>query len=168
MKSLIAISIYLLVGLSIELYIGFQILSGKLVLPQSADLLIQCMLIAGLGGILYCLRGIYLSYSVKKTWEKEWLIWYVLRPVVSILCGGVSFLFLKAGLLVLEAQKETNSSNLGFFAFAFISGLNVDKFIAKVEDLAKATWGVEKSRTSSTSEDNERISSTTEKPIREQ
>jgi len=60
--------------------------------------------------------------------------------------GGVSYLFLKAGLLILEAEKETDSSNLGFYALAFISGLNVDKFISKIEEIAKATWGIEKSR----------------------
>lgn len=31
-------------------------------------------------------------------------------------------------------------------AVAFIAGLNVDKFTSKLEDLAKAAWGVEKSR----------------------
>ena len=31
-------------------------------------------------------------------------------------------------------------------AVAFIAGLNVDKFTSKLEDLAKAAWGVENSR----------------------
>ena len=66
---------------------------------------------------------------------------------MSILTGGVSFLFLKAGLLVLEAQSTGSSTHLGFYALAFIAGLNVDKFISKIEDIAQATWGIEKSRT---------------------
>jgi len=85
---------------------------------------------------------------VKKQWSNEWYPWYIIRPFVSILTGGVSFLFLKAGLLVLEAQTEASSSNFGFYALAFIAGLNVDKFISKIEDLAQATWGIEKSRAS--------------------
>jgi hypothetical protein len=148
MKSLITAIFYLLACLSCELCFGYQIITAKSFLPTGAELLIECMLLAGLGGILYCLRGVYISYCVKKIWTDQWLVWYFLRPIVSILCGGVSFLFLKAGLLVLEAKKESESSNLGFLAFAFIAGMNVDKFIAKIEDLAKATWGVEKSRSS--------------------
>jgi hypothetical protein len=63
-------------------------------------------------------------------------------------CGGVSFIFLKAGLLVLEsAGPREDATQLGFVALAFIAGLNVDKFITKVEEVAQATWGIEKSRT---------------------
>lgn len=152
MKSLITAILYLLACLSCELYLGYQIITAKASLPTGADLLIECMLVAGLGGVLYCLRGVYLSYCVKKVWTNQWLVWYFIRPIVSVLCGGVSFLFLKAGLLVLEAKKESESSNLGFLAFAFIAGLNVDKFIVKIEDLAKAAWAVEKSKSTIESE----------------
>lgn len=56
-------------------------------------------------------------------------------------------MFLKAGLLLLEAAAQRpDATQLGYLALAFIAGLNVDKFIAKVEDIAQATWGIEKSR----------------------
>jgi hypothetical protein len=55
-------------------------------------------------------------------------------------------LFLKAGLLLLEAGQKGDSSQLGFYAFAFVAGLNVDRFVAKIENIAEATWGIEKSR----------------------
>ncbi|ATZ30282.1 hypothetical protein EC2864350_4874 [Escherichia coli 2864350] len=37
---------------------------------------------------------------------------------------------------------------MGFFALAFIAGFNVDKFVAKIEEVAKAVWGIEKTRSS--------------------
>jgi len=43
---------------------------------------------------------------------------------------------------------------LGFLALAFIAGLNVDKFITKIEDIAQATWGIEKSRTARSQDTN--------------
>jgi len=70
-----------------------------------------------------------------------------------VVCGGVSYLFLRAGLLVLESSTRPNSSELGFYALSFIAGLNVDKFISKIEDIAQAVWGIEKSRTSSGEQD---------------
>jgi hypothetical protein len=109
---------------------------------------IVCGLAGGLGGITYCLRGVYLNACVRKQWDVTWLPWYYIRPIVSVICGAVSFLFLKAGLLVLDAGQKENPSQLGFYALAFIAGLNVDKFVAKLEDIAHATWGIEKSRTS--------------------
>jgi hypothetical protein len=55
-------------------------------------------------------------------------------------------LFLKAGLLVLDATQNENANLLGFYALAFIAGLNVDNFMKKLEDIAQATWGIKKSR----------------------
>ena len=60
--------------------------------------------------------------------------------------GGVSYVFLQAGLLVLDTQTTESSSNLGFYALAYIAGLNVDKFIAKLEQIAESAWGIETSR----------------------
>jgi len=83
---------------------------------------------------------------VSRNWNSDWYTWYFIRPLVSVVCGGVSFLFLKAGLLILEARQHEGSTEIGFYALAFIAGLNVDKFIAKIEDVAQAVWGIEKSR----------------------
>lgn len=121
---------------------------------EDLRLLIYCILIGGFGGTLYCLRGIYINYCVRSQWDIRWWPWYIIRPIASLLCGGVSYLFLKAGLLVLEAEKQTGSTNLGFYALSFIAGLNVDNFISKIEDLAQATWGITKSNASTKKTDN--------------
>jgi hypothetical protein len=113
---------------------------------------ITCAALGGLGGCVYCLRGVYLNACVHKRWDDDWQPWYYIRPLVSVACGAVSYVFLRAGLLVLESGKRPNSTDLGFYAFAFIAGLNVDRFIAKIEDLAQATWGIQKSRTSTDDE----------------
>jgi hypothetical protein len=105
------------------------------------------------GGVVYCLRGIYLNASVRKTWDATWIPWYIIRPVVSFVVGGVSYLFLRAGLFVLESTRQPESSDVGFLALAFIAGLNVDRFLAKLEDVAKATWGIRPSRTAEGSQD---------------
>jgi hypothetical protein len=95
-----------------------------------------------------------LNVSVRKTWDDDWKPWYYIRPVASAICGGVSWLFLKAGLIVLESSQNPNSSNLGFYALAFIAGLNVDRFLGKLEEIAQSIWGIEKSRASKDSTNN--------------
>lgn len=110
-------------------------------------LILQCALWGGIGGVIYCLRGVYLNACVKKSWDSDWVPWYYIRPIVSLLCGSVSYLFLRVGLLVLETQQDRAPSNLGFLALAFIAGFNVDKFIGKIEDVSQTIWGIEKSRT---------------------
>jgi hypothetical protein len=137
---------YLNIFISVLCYLFF-LLTSTTTFQKDYKLILECVVIGGFGGALYCLRGVYLNYCVFKQWSNEWVPWYLIRPLVSLICGGVSYLFLKAGLLILEAQKEIDATNLGFFALAFIAGMNADKFISKIEDIAQATWGIEKSRT---------------------
>jgi hypothetical protein len=110
---------------------------------------LSCCATACIGGCLYCLRAVYLNKCVRKSWDADWHTWYFLRPIASFICGGASFLFLKAGLLVLESNTKENASEIGFYALAFVAGLNVDKFVAKIEGVAYAVWGIEKSRSAS-------------------
>lgn len=107
---------------------------------------LMCAAVGAIGGCLYCLRAVYLNRCVRGTWSNDWAAWYFLRPITSICCGGVSFLFLKAGLLVLESGTKSDASEIGFYALAFVAGLNVDKFVAKIEDVAQAVWGIDRSR----------------------
>ncbi|WP_225592468.1 hypothetical protein [Pseudomonas sp. PDM15] len=109
---------------------------------------LMCGAIAYVGGALYCFRAIYLNKCVYKRWDPDWHVWYFIRPLTSTIAGAVSYLFLKAGLLVLESSSNAGASEIGFFALAFIAGFNVDKFVAKIEEVAKAVWGIEKSRSS--------------------
>lgn len=137
--------------------IGLLILTITGLMPDwwnQLQLIFLCSLLGGLGGAVYCLRAIYLNACIRKSWDDEWLPWYYIRPIVSHICGAISFIFLKAGLLLLEAKQSTDSSDLGFFAFAFIAGLNVDRFLSKIEDIAQVTWGIEKSRTAKGEKDN--------------
>lgn len=112
------------------------------------ELAIKCMLIGTLGGVLYGLRGIYTNYSAHKNWDSDWEIWYFIRPIASCISGFVAYIFLRAGIVILEASQSEDSSNYGYLAFAFIAGLNVDKFLKKIENLAKVSFGIESSRAS--------------------
>lgn len=140
--------VYLAIILGAIVFGAYTLIISSLGAFEDFRLLFSCILIGGIGGLLYCFRGVYLNYCVKNKWEDKWLVWYFIRPIASSICGGVSYIFLKAGLLVLEAQKENDASNLGFYALSFIAGMNVDNFISKLEDLADATWGIKKSRAS--------------------
>lgn len=111
----------------------------------------QCALIGALGGVIYCLRAVYLNRSVKGKWNDDWNVWYYLRPLVSLIVGSLAYIFLKAGLLVLDSGPKNEGSPYGFLALSFIAGLNVDRFLVKLEELAHTLWGIKPSRTSENS-----------------
>lgn len=104
---------------------------------------------------MYCLRSVYINACARKNWDAEWNPWYYIRPIVSLISGAVSWLFLRAGLLVLDASQPTGSSSFGFLALAFIAGYNVDKFLKKIEGISEATWGIKPSRSSTIGEGKE-------------
>ncbi|MDR6496382.1 hypothetical protein J2797_006309, partial [Paraburkholderia terricola] len=80
----------------------------------------------------------------------QWLPWYFIRPVVSLILGGVSYLFIQSGLLLLGASHDAGSgqNQLGIWAMTFLAGLNVDKFLTKIEAVGQSVWGIELSRQS--------------------
>lgn len=149
LKKIIAYQVFILlvvIGVWVQLPLGN--------VPGWANqylLAIQCILIATIGGALYCLRAIYVNRCVRKNWDPDWETWYYLRPLTSSISGFASYIFLKAGLLILDASQQVNSGDFGFLAVAFIAGLNVDKFTLKIEEVAKATFGIDKSRTATDS-----------------
>ena len=117
-------------------------------LEGELKVVMACVLFGGLGGITYCLRGVYLNACVRKQWDVAWLPWYLLRPIVSLVLGGVSYLFVKSGLLLLGATQDQTGSQLGIWAISYIAGLNVDRFLAKIEDIGLTVWGIDPSRQS--------------------
>lgn len=158
MKSLVtAYQIVFLLALAGLCYLSLANRLPEWLLPY--EILYFCAICGGLGGALYCLRAVYLNACVYKRWNTEWLPWYFIRPVVSMLSGLAAYIFLAAGLLVLDAEGRSNSFNYGFYAVAFVAGLNVDKFIGKIEEVAESLWGIKRSRASTASDkdaDNER------------
>ncbi|OOZ70468.1 hypothetical protein BOW50_10575 [Solemya velum gill symbiont] len=146
MKLIIGYLIACLVAITWVWSIDVRGLTPDWLTPYNLGL--RCGLIGALGGIVYCLRAIYLNKCVKGEWDSNWNVWYYLRPLISFLMGGVAYIFLNAGLLILAASHEPTQNPFGFLALSFIAGLNVDRFIVKIEDIAQSTWGIRPSRSS--------------------
>jgi hypothetical protein len=142
------VAIVLMAELFASAWLAEQIFLYQTTIPERLQPALYCILFGGVGGCVYCLRGVYLSSSVRDQWSNKWLIWYFIRPVVSSVVGGISFLFVNSGLLLLGAAKNPDASQLGMWAVAFLAGLNVDRFIEKFEGIGKSIWGVEPSRQS--------------------
>ncbi|MBU9618966.1 hypothetical protein [Burkholderia multivorans] len=147
-----AVSAWLIIALIVETAsLAFVFIKPPAFLHGEYLSVAACILFGGIGGLAYCLRGVYINASVYKRWDTCWLPRYLLRPVVSFVFGGISYLFVKSGLLLLGSEESTASTPLGILTLAFIAGLNVDRFVAKIEEIGSTAWGVEPSRTSKNS-----------------
>lgn len=151
-KELIGIVAYLMMFLAL-LLVGYLGTLHPSVPDWLVDqsLAIRCMLCSGLGGAIYLFRAVYLRCCVYDDWDGGWQPWYYIRPFTSMLCGLVAFVFLSAGLIVLDGDRVDGAGEYGFYALCILAGMNVDKFIVRIEEIGKAVFGIETSRTSSNS-----------------
>ena len=131
------------------------------------ELFPRCLLAGVVGGVLYCIRGVYVNFSAKKNWGNEWIVWHLGRPFASMICGGVCYLFLQAGLLLLSRENtqiaDADFSPYVYYVLAFMAGYNVDNFTQKLEEISKAVMGVVESRASKDSEREQRERDLTKK-----
>jgi hypothetical protein len=135
-----------LVGISY--FLGYIALGKTPWLSGELQTVSACILFGGLGGCVYCLRAVYMNCCVHKSWDNDWVIWYFIRPFVSLVLGGVSYLLIKAGLILIGSSLQSGGSQPGLWTLTFLAGLNVDKFITKMEDIGQSAWGIEPSRQS--------------------
>lgn len=140
------VAIVLMAELAACTWLAGAMALGHIPIPEKLQLPIYSVLFGGVGGCVYCLRAVYLNASVHQRWDNHWLIWYFVRPVISCVLGGISYLFVNSGLLLLGASRDPESSQLGIWALAFLAGLNVDKFLSKIEGIGHSVWGVDPSR----------------------
>ena len=130
---------------------------ARVICGNPGELFPRCLMAGVTGGALYCIRGIYVYFSARQNWGNQWIVWHLGRPPASMICGGVCYLFLKSGLLLLSGENtETDFSPYIYYVLAFMAGYNVDNFTRKLEEISKAIMGVVESRASKDSEKEQR------------
>jgi hypothetical protein len=141
--------LYLLISLLVYSWLGFLFLTNQIILPIHAlTLFLSCGVVGALGCIMYLLRSVYLHASVFKDWDNGYITWYILRPIVAFLCGMLSCLILKAGLLMFQTDDIQSDSIYGYLLFSVVAGYNVDNFLKLCEGKFKTTFGIKESRLS--------------------
>jgi drug/metabolite transporter (DMT)-like permease len=115
--------------------------------------LLACVLSGLAGGLVNCLRAVYLNACVRENWDSAWHAWYVVRPILSAIMGAVAYLFIRAGLFVFGGQEELKQWSIyGYLAVCFIAGYNVQRFLEQLEAISEALFGIKKKSTPQDSE----------------
>ena len=146
MKIIFVLFFYHMILISLGLYAFFKL--NNLSLYNFQPIWLHVALFGLVGGCTYCTRGLYIQYCYKKEWDNRWIVWHIIRPFLSFICGIISLLFVKAGLLIFEGSGNESQSYYGVYALAFIAGLNVGNFINKIESIFKELAGIEQTRAS--------------------
>jgi hypothetical protein len=64
----------------------------------------------GIGGVVGSLYSLYWHAAVEQDFDKQYLMWYIVQPIMGIILGGIVYLIIAAGFIsvqVLAAQAPT-------------------------------------------------------------
>lgn len=107
-----------------------------------------CAIAGGAGSVFYSLWAVYSHWSRQKNWDDDWLVWYLIRPILGLIAGVFTFILLKSGLILLTQQTPSGpasqnlSSNLAYLALAFLAGFNIEDVTKKFKELFKNFFNV--------------------------
>ena len=142
MKIPLCLSLYHLILMVTAGFLSFKMTFYSKEIPSEW---IHVLFFGFLGGVIYCIRGIYIQYCAKKEWDNRWILWHIVRPFVSLVAGGMSLVFIKAGLLIFTTTANEIDRTYTVYALAFLAGLNVDNFMRKIESVFNEILGIENS-----------------------
>ena len=64
----------------------------------------------GIGGIVGALYALWWHVSEQQDFDRQYLMWYLVQPVMGLALGGTAFLLLTGGLLVLQIKPTDGNA----------------------------------------------------------
>lgn len=91
----------------------------------------------GIGGAVYSIRGFYHNMG-GKTFEGNWIWWYIFRPLISVVTGVFLYFLIVGGLLSISASTEVSFGKgvMFYCALAFLAGFSFTRFADKIDALS--------------------------------
>jgi hypothetical protein len=60
----------------------------------------------GIGGIIGALYALWWHVSDQQDFERQYLMWYLVQPIMGVVLGGIVFLLLTGGFLLLQVKPS--------------------------------------------------------------
>jgi hypothetical protein len=64
----------------------------------------------GIGGIIGALYALWWHVSDQQDFERQYLMWYLVQPIMGLVLGGIVFLLLTGGFLLLQVQPSDSNA----------------------------------------------------------
>jgi hypothetical protein len=139
-----AIAVYEMLWLAALLYVLFRFCpkmgpgSGADVSPCFA--LVGCAVWGALGGIVAALFGLIWHWT-KRDFDRSYLAWYFLKPVLGLLLGPLVYLFVGAGLTATQSNTANIEKHDLLYLGAFVVGFGERFFLRLIDRVATAVFG---------------------------
>lgn len=67
----------------------------------------------GIGGAVGALYSLWWHVADRQDFDRQYLMWYIVQPIMGMVLGGIIYLAIAAGFLVLQATPAVGPTNIG-------------------------------------------------------
>ncbi len=89
--------------------------AGNVTGPSQMNIypLVSTMMWGGLGGIVGALYTLWWHISEEQDFDRQYVTWYIVQPLLGLVLGGIVFLLLAGGFLILQVNLTDPNASTG-------------------------------------------------------
>jgi hypothetical protein len=67
----------------------------------------------GIGGVVGSLYSLYWHAAVEQDFDKQYLMWYIVQPIMGVILGGIVYLIIAAGFISVQVLATQTTTSVG-------------------------------------------------------
>ncbi len=75
--------------------------------------ILNTMFWGGIGGVVGALYALWWHISERQNFDRNYLMWYLVQPLMGLVLGGITFLILTGGFLILQVDISSDKASTG-------------------------------------------------------
>ncbi len=75
--------------------------------------ILNTMFWGGIGGVVGALYALWWHISEQQNFDRNYLMWYLVQPLMGLVLGGITFLILTGGFLILQVDLSDDKASTG-------------------------------------------------------
>ncbi len=75
--------------------------------------ILNTMFWGGIGGVVGALYALWWHISEKQNFDRHYMMWYLVQPLMGLVLGGITFLILTGGFLILQVDIADDKASTG-------------------------------------------------------
>ncbi|MCX7707180.1 MAG: hypothetical protein N2204_04145, partial [Anaerolineae bacterium] len=75
--------------------------------------ILNTMFWGGIGGVVGALYALWWHISEQQNFDRNYMMWYLVQPLMGLVLGGITFLILTGGFLILQVDLSDDKASTG-------------------------------------------------------
>lgn len=89
----------------------------------SINPILNTMSWGGIGGVVGALYALWWHISEKQDFDRHYMTWYLVQPLMGLALGGITFLILTGGFLILQVDLSGDRASTGALVLPYLAAV---------------------------------------------